>query len=126
MLIVDTEIENGPFAAREARHEIATVAPQLPEPVRNDVTLLVSELVTNAYRHSGQATKDAIGLRVELTGNTVRIEVSDRGGPRMPAVREADDTGGWGLRIVETVADRWGTSRNRSGTVVWFELEAVQ
>ena len=126
MLIVDTEISNGPFAAREARHELATIAPQLPEPVRKDVTLLVSELVTNAYRHSGQAANDSIGLRVEVTGNTVRIEVADRGGARTPAIREADDSGGWGLRIVETVADRWGTSRDPSGTVVWFELEAVR
>lgn len=125
MLIVDTEIENGPFAAREARHEIANVESRLPESRRSDVTLLVSELVTNAYRHSGQETHDSIGLRVELTGSTVRIEVADRGAGKTPAIREAGEDGGWGLRIVETVADRWGTSRDPSGTVVWFELEAV-
>lgn len=125
MLLVETELENGPFAAREARHQIANVEGALPERVRADVTLLVSELVTNAFRHSGQSESASIHLRAEMTGRTIRIEVTDRGGVRLPAIREADDDGGWGLRIVEEIADRWGTARDPSGTLVWFEIEAV-
>lgn len=125
MVLVEARLENGPFAAREARHQIARVQDSLPAPVRADVTLLVSELVTNAFRHSGQPTSDPILLRVEVIGGTVRIEVTDMGAGGSPAIREAGADGGWGLRIVEEVADRWGTTRTPSGTVVWFELEAV-
>ncbi len=125
MLLVETELENGPFAAREARHQIANAGDALPERVRADVTLLVSELVTNAFRHSGQSKSGSIRLRAEMTGRVVRIEVTDRGGVRSPAIREADVDGGWGLRIVEEIADRWGSTRDPSGTLVWFEIEAV-
>lgn len=125
MLLVETELENGPFAAREARHQIANVEGALPERIRSDVTLLVSELVTNAFRHAGQSESESIHLRAEMTGRTIRIEVTDRGSDRSPAIREADVDGGWGLRIVEEIADRWGTATGPSGTLVWFEIEAV-
>ena len=125
MLLVQAELSNGPNAAGEARREIAGVAPSLPGKVVDDVTLLVSELVTNSFRHSGRRAGDAIGLRVDLTGSTVRIEVSDRGDARTPEIREPGDDGGWGLRIVDRVADRWGTEEIPGGRVVWFEVEAV-
>jgi serine/threonine-protein kinase RsbW len=125
VLLVQTEFTNGPAAAGEARRAIAGLAENLPANLVADVTLLVSELVTNSYRHAGMVEGNSIGLRVELTGRMVRIEVSDRGEGRAPAIREGGYDGGWGLRIVETVADRWGTSRVASGTVVWFEMEAV-
>jgi anti-sigma regulatory factor (Ser/Thr protein kinase) len=125
VLLVQTELSNGPNAAREARREIAGVAPALPSDVVDDVTLLVSELVTNSFRHSGRREGDPINLRVDLTGSTVRIEVSDHGDVSTPAIRDPGDDGGWGLRIVERVADRWGTDEIPGGRVVWFEVEAV-
>ena len=125
MLLVQAELSNGPNAAREARREIAGVAPSLPDDVVDDVTLLVSELVTNSFRHSGGGEGDSISLRVDLTGSTVRIEVSDHGNARTPSIRDPGDDGGWGLRIVDSVADRWGTDAIAGGRVVWFEVEAV-
>jgi anti-sigma regulatory factor (Ser/Thr protein kinase) len=125
VLLVQAELPNGPNAAREARREIAGVAPSLPDDVVDDVTLLVSELVTNSFRHSGLPEGDPIVLRVDLTGSTVRIEVSDHGDASTPAIREPGDHGGWGLRIVDRVADRWGTDEIAGGRVVWFEVEAV-
>ena len=125
MLLLDAELANGPFAAREARRKIAGIGAALPQQVVSDVTLLVSELVTNSYRHGGLPKSDAIRLRVLSEGGTIRIEVADGGRAGRPEVREPDVDGGWGLRIVEELADRWGADRGAAGTTVWFELEAM-
>jgi serine/threonine-protein kinase RsbW len=125
VLLVETEISNGPYAASEARRTIASLESSLPAHALDDVTLCVSELVTNSYRHGGLASDDSIGLRVELAGTTVRIEVTDRGAGATPAIRDPGEDGGWGLRIVESVADRWGSEEMPGGRVVWFEMEAV-
>jgi anti-sigma regulatory factor (Ser/Thr protein kinase) len=33
-----------------------------------------------------------------------------------------DHTGGWGLFLVERLADNWGVQRDGESTMVWFEL----
>lgn len=89
------------------------------------MALLVSELVTNSYRHAGLVEGDAIRLRVLLDGGTLRIEVADRGMAGSPSIRDPDPDGGWGLRIVSELSDRWGVESGPAGTTVWFELESV-
>ncbi|MER5253523.1 SpoIIE family protein phosphatase [Streptomyces sp. NPDC002855] len=82
--------------------------------------LLVSELVTNAVRHSR-------GRRVELrlvrSGATLICEVEDDD-HTLPTLLSAGpgDEFGRGLRIVSVLAKEWGTSRTASGKTVWFEL----
>ncbi|MFH8489335.1 ATP-binding SpoIIE family protein phosphatase [Streptomyces longisporoflavus] len=82
--------------------------------------LLVSELVTNAVRHSR-------GRRVELrlvrSGATLICEVEDDD-HTLPTLLSAgpDDEFGRGLRIVSVLAKEWGTSRTSTGKTVWFEL----
>ncbi|GGV35917.1 hypothetical protein GCM10010277_22030 [Streptomyces longisporoflavus] len=82
--------------------------------------LLVSELVTNAVRHSR-------GRRVELrlvrSGPTLICEVEDDD-HTLPTLLSAgpDDEFGRGLRIVSVLAKEWGTSRTSRGKTVWFEL----
>jgi len=125
VLLVQADLPNGVGAAREARRHIAGLVDTLGPDVLADLTLLVSELVTNSFRHAGLREGDPIGLRVELNERTVRIEVSERGGRGTPEIREPGEDGGWGLRIVERVADRWGTDIVPGGRVVWFEVEAV-
>jgi anti-sigma regulatory factor (Ser/Thr protein kinase) len=88
--------------------------------------LLVSELVTNGVRHGGHGR---IGLHVlRADDDVVRVEVSDTGEGFVPnpGVREqqALEPGGWGLVLVERLADRWGVETNDQ-TMVWFELEPV-
>jgi len=81
--------------------------------------LLTSELVTNAVRHA--ATE--IMLRVEVDTRTVRVEVSDTGA-EMPVVADAPDIGGYGLRIVDQLAARWGVDPiPNDGKTVWFEVD---
>jgi anti-sigma regulatory factor (Ser/Thr protein kinase) len=89
------------------------------------VSLLVSELVTNAVIHGSQRPTDPIAMRVWTSPTHIRVEVGDRGGgfqrPSAPK-RGEQRVDGWGLFLVERIADRFGMDRQR-GNVVWFELE---
>jgi two-component sensor histidine kinase len=81
--------------------------------------LLVSELVTNGIVHGRARHGDSITLDLRVN-STLRCAVVDPGaGFARRAARDRD--GGWGLRLVERLADRWGVQRTRQGTQVWFE-----
>jgi anti-sigma regulatory factor (Ser/Thr protein kinase) len=83
-----------------------------------DLQLIVSELVTNSVRHGPGAP---IELRLTLTDEgPIRGEVKDHGTGEI-AIREiASDGGGFGLRLVDSLADRWGVYEG--STHVWFEM----
>jgi anti-sigma regulatory factor (Ser/Thr protein kinase) len=86
------------------------------------VMLLASELVTNCIRHAGVGRRQRIRLRALVTDTLVRIEVIDSGAGMRVVMRTGDDHGGWGLRLVDRIADRWGVVRD-AGTHVWFEID---
>lgn len=113
-----TTVSGGADAATAARRALRPLAPLLGA-LHDDVALLVSELVTNAVRHAGVGPKDPIALRVAAWPRRVRVEVSDRGSfsGREPRPR-SDGASGWGLYLVDRLADRWGAA----GGTVWFEL----
>ncbi|MFD3500574.1 SpoIIE family protein phosphatase [Streptomyces sp. NPDC058676] len=81
--------------------------------------LMVSELVTNAVRHSHSRPVD---LRL-VRGDTLLCEVDDDD-HELPTLLSAGpgDEAGRGLRVVSTLAREWGTSRTKAGKTVWFEL----
>lgn len=87
------------------------------------LTLLVSEVVSNAVLHSDAPPASGILLCARLLEEgAVRVEVTDRGSgftaiPRDPTQPQ----GGYGLYLVEKQATRWGVDRE-GGTRVWFEL----
>ena len=86
----------------------------------SNAQLLVSELVTNAVLYGAG---DTVRLFLSPDGRGgLRCEVVDEGSGFVPVARPAHrQTGGWGLQLVERIADRWGVSRG--STHVWFELE---
>ena len=87
------------------------------------VCLLVSELVANAVRHGSRSPGDTVRMRIWTSSGTIRVAVRDRGkGSKRPVRSESSDVGGWGLLLVESLADRWGTDRGRV-TEVWFEID---
>ena len=115
-------LRGGPSVASQARAAVEPLRSRLDDDVASDLALLLSELVTNSYRHSG-AADDGIGVDVEVAPHRVRAEVSDHGhGFRAQPVPEPErGEGGWGLAILDQLADRWGV-RKGPPTSVWFEL----
>jgi anti-sigma regulatory factor (Ser/Thr protein kinase) len=122
---VDLHLAGDLTAASEARRSLAAVKGLLDEATFDDVRLLVTELVTNSVRHADLADGEGIRLRVTTNGRVVRVEVADRGRGFEPKDRDAPLTqaSGWGLYLVDKLADRWGVEGN-NGTCVWFEIDA--
>nr|WP_155074061.1 ATP-binding protein [Streptomyces taklimakanensis] len=102
--------------------------------VRDDAQLVVSELFTNAVRHTDSEKVDC-GLMV--TGLRLRLEVTDQGREdarprrRRPggdagadAGADADGENGRGLLLVGALAEAWGIRPGESGGghMVWAEL----
>jgi len=80
--------------------------------------LLVSELVTNAVKYGGDGS---VRLEVDADPGCFRAEVIDSGSGFDAAERVPGQEGGWGLPLVDHLADRWGTFQG--STHVWFELD---
>lgn len=112
-------------AASRARHALAELDAPLPDQVRQDLELLVSEVVTNAVRHARASMQDSIGLSVRVDAARVRAEVSDPGSGFEPSLTPPTmfQESGWGLYLVGELSDRWGVERAANGTVVWFEID---
>jgi serine/threonine-protein kinase RsbW len=104
---------------------------QVNEDCCSDAQLLVSELVTNAVRHTGS---QKIGCEVRLTAGRLRVEVTDQGGgarpfpPPVDGTPDMDGENGRGLLLVSVLADEWGIRTDgpddspERGHTVWVEL----
>ncbi|WP_217245414.1 ATP-binding protein [Streptomyces sp. AC602_WCS936] len=97
----------------------------LPPDVTDTAELLLSELMTNAYRHAKVPAGREIWARCVLTDNRLRITVTDAS-DTLPAPNEAclDDESGRGLALVTALADDWGAQRRAYGIgkEVWVEV----
>jgi anti-sigma regulatory factor (Ser/Thr protein kinase) len=89
-----------------------------------DAALVISELLSNALQHAGPLPGSAIRVAWDLDADSVRVAVSDGGGPTRPELGEPTltTTGGRGLRIVAKLSRRWGTQCDDEGTTVWAEV----
>ena len=115
----------GPCVA-EARRRLRARLEEwaVDEAVRDDAGLILSELFTNAIRHSDSRL---IACGARLTGHALRLEVADQGrSVTMPQAREADvdEEGGRGLLLVGALAAQWGVHvcADGRGRVVWAVL----
>ena len=121
--MIDVSMPSDTDAPRKARGALVELSGKVDRRVLDDLRLLVSELVTNSVRHTGQGPTGWVRLVVSWSSRGVRVEVSDPG-PGFGEVREPSiyQESGWGLYLVEQVANRWGV--DRSGvTTVWFEID---
>jgi anti-sigma regulatory factor (Ser/Thr protein kinase) len=118
---INIRLDRGPDAAARARRGLSRLRGDLDPPLVETLRLLVTELVTNSVRHTGG---DAVRLKVLVGNSAVRTEVTDAGPGFDPATTgvPAKDHTGWGLFLVERLAERWGVSKDGNGTKVWFEL----
>jgi anti-sigma regulatory factor (Ser/Thr protein kinase) len=94
-------------------------------PVAPDVTLLASELATNAIRHTASGMDGTFSVCVHIQDSQIRAEVHDLGCDTAPSVRRtgSPEESGAGLRLVDAIADRWGFYGGPRGRVVWFEMD---
>ncbi|MEU9888245.1 ATP-binding protein [Sphaerisporangium sp. NPDC051011] len=94
----------------------------------DDVEILVSEVFTNAVRHSksGRQPGGVVEVRVYDDGEMVRVEVTDEGSPSStPAIPEQAgpfSESGRGLWLVRELSSSWGWSENAKGRTVWFTV----
>ena len=119
-------IAGGSRAPERARSWIESAASWLPAELESTLLLLTCELVNNAVRHGGAAEDQVIELELSsLDASRVRVQVSDPGVGFEHTPRNAplDEEGGWGLVLIESMAENWGVERD-AGTRVWFELVA--
>ncbi len=107
-------------SAREARRfVVTTLRAWACEPLVDSVSLLVSELVTNAVIHA----HSAVELVLHLSPDKVRVEVIDAanmGVHRRDAASDAQS--GRGMALIEALASSWGIDSLLSGKSVWFEV----
>ncbi|MFI1502979.1 ATP-binding protein [Streptomyces platensis] len=87
---------------------------------------VVAELAANAALHGRVPGRD-FRLTLTVHSRTLRIDVADARGDRLPvcprAACEGPAESGYGLLLVEELADRWGVDAGRvSSKAVWAEL----
>src|SRR5687768_15432322 len=122
-VVVERRLASEPQAAASARRALDLIGQRLSRTSLENAKLLVSELVTNAVRHGPARDGAEVLLRATVRPDALRVEVTDEGvGFVQPPASGLLAVGGWGLVLVERVADRWGIDEG-GPTRVWFELD---
>jgi anti-sigma regulatory factor (Ser/Thr protein kinase) len=118
------ELGGGLEAAGRARRALDSLTGQIDPTVHEDVRLLITELVTNSVRHAGVDSSDTLRLTVSVSREMLRAEVYDGGAAFEPVAVPPNEAAGqgWGLVLVDRIADRWGVEGDK-GKVVWFEID---
>jgi Histidine kinase-like ATPase domain len=86
-----------------------------------DLSLCISELVTNRVRHSS-ASAEEIELLVRRDQELVRVEVSQLRSAEITGRPFVEERSEWELFIVDRVADRWGLDGGQH-LVMWCEID---
>jgi anti-sigma regulatory factor (Ser/Thr protein kinase) len=122
-LQVRTEVPNGSAAPAAARTFVRSAADRLPGPLLDDACLLVSEMVTNSYKHAGNPEGFPIEVVLDLSEERLRLEVIDHSifDPTPESTGELRDVK-WGLSLVDKIADKWGRI-SKGG--VWAEFRTL-
>ena len=110
------------YARRAVREELRGT---LPQPTLADVELIVSELATNSVRHAGCGDADELSVEADVRPDRVRVLLSDPGegfDAHEPSPPISGSAGGYGLILLDRLADRWGVQRE-NGFAVWFEVQ---
>jgi anti-sigma regulatory factor (Ser/Thr protein kinase) len=118
---LDVDIPRDARAPMRARRAVEELGPAIDPSIQHDIVLLVSELVTNSVKYGAEGD---LRLRIDAPApKRLRVEVVNQGASFEPQARSRPKTepGGWGLHLVETLADRWGV--HAGSTHVWFEID---
>ncbi len=107
---------------RAARRFVLDAVGDAASEQRDAISVMVSELAMNAVQYA-HTTFD---VRMELTGESLRVEVTDSGGgiPEIQPLPPASSPHGRGLFIVARLSDEWGIIPAAGGAQkgVWFRV----
>ncbi len=119
---IESRLPQEPTSVAKARRALEPLKRRLDPDTFETLRLLVSELVINSVLHGRADHSAEMALAVHASRETIRVEVADagQGFEASPRAELQDNGSGWGLHLVETLSDRWGTERD--GHMVWFEL----
>src|SRR3954447_2643999 len=107
---------SAPRRARRALHEA-----RLSEDLQHTVDLLTTELIANSVRHAQLDPDQRIVFAARFVSDYIHVEIADPGPGFDP---DAAMSGrGFGLRMVEKLASRWGAAPADDGFRVWFEVD---
>lgn len=108
-----------PVAESAGRARAAVTRAGVDADLQHTVALLTSEIVSNSVRHAPETPE--VRLEAVLRESFVRVEISDQGEGFDPDVRH--EANGFGLRLVDKLASRWGVECDDETTTVWFEVD---
>lgn len=89
----------------------------------DDLTLVVSELITNAIVHAKGGRE--VWLNFELNQTTLRIEIRDSGQTfdfLFVDQPDLENESGRGIAIITELADKYGMDEHAAGKTVWAEF----
>ncbi|GAB3110082.1 ATP-binding protein [Streptomyces calidiresistens] len=123
-------LSSTPRGARLARLLVVEILRTrgIPQGITERVRHVVAELCANAVLHGCRDGRDfRIAVVLLPTTGTVRIEVTDSRGDRMPERWESPpphSESGRGTALIDALADRWGTApQPEGGKTVWAEID---
>ena len=119
--------DSAPLLARSSLND-AIPPPDLLDRA-GDAQLAISEIAANAVRHGGlRPDQDTIRLVIEADEFRVHVEMEQATAAHGVGIVEPRPAGplsigGFGLRLVDQVADDWGFEPGPPGSV-WFEFRS--
>jgi len=121
----ETVVPADPRAAALARSVLDNEMSSALLPRIADSKVVLSEVVANAVQHGTVNGRGNIRLVVDLDSERlhVRVEQELSAVSVRPSYSPLPHPGGFGLRIVEALADDWGAEPGPPGCV-WFQIEA--
>jgi anti-sigma regulatory factor (Ser/Thr protein kinase) len=119
---IDRSFAPDAASIRAARRFVLEAVGDAGQELRDAVSVMVSELAMNAVQYA----HTAFDVRMELTDESLRVEVTDAGGghPVIQPLPPASSPRGRGLFIVDQLSDEWGVlpALDGSETSVWFRI----
>ncbi|WP_405147339.1 ATP-binding protein [Sphaerisporangium sp. NBC_01403] len=118
-----TDLVGSPESVSQARDYVRKKLGNA-HPALDDVTLLVSEVVTNAVVHSNSRNGGRVTLAIADCHDLIHVDVVDAGGDTAPHVGgDLLAEGGRGLMLVEMLSHRWDVHDHPAGRTIWFQVK---
>jgi Histidine kinase-like ATPase domain len=120
---VSAELPLKPESARRAREKLERFRDGLDEMSYEDLRLLVHELVVEVLNGEPDPRGKSIEMQARIRGDRIRVEMAEGNAAYRLAARQPEPGDpGFGLHLVQMLADRWGMRLDRDRACVWLEI----